>query len=114
MGLDQTAYIKDVDGNEIELQYWRKHNALNGFMHSLFLNKGNDGEFNCEELELSAEDIDDLERLVVEDELPETHGFFFGGDSRTDEFQKKETLKFIVAAREHLEYGDKVFYSCSW
>ena len=52
MGLDQTAYTKKINGDHVEIQYWRKHNALDGWMESLWRTKGNDGQWNCQELEL--------------------------------------------------------------
>lgn len=111
MGLDQTAYTRNKDGDQIEIQYWRKHNALDGWMEALWRTKGNDGEWNCSELELKMHDIEQLEAVVVNDELPETCGFFYGGDSRFSEQQKEATLEFISNAYDTLREGKKVFYS---
>ena len=111
MGLDQTAYTKNKEGVNIIIQDWRKHNALDGWMEALWRTKGNDGEWNCSELELTMHDIEQLEAVVVNDELPETHGFFYGGDSRLDEYKKEQTLKFISDAYDTLREGNKVFYS---
>ena len=110
MGLDQTAYTKNKKGEQEEIQYWRKHNALDGWMEALWHTKGNDGEWNCSELELTMHDIEQLEAVVVNDELPETHGFFYGGDSRFSEYQKEQTLEFICNAYDTLREGKKVFY----
>ena len=112
MGLDQQAYTKDKEGTCHPIQDWRKHNALDGWMQSLWRTKGNDGEWNCSELELNAHDIEQLEAVVENDELPETHGFFYGGDSRFSEYQKEATLEFIKEANKLLAEGKKVFYSC--
>ena len=114
MGLDQTAYTKDKKGDQVEIQYWRKHNALDGWMEALWRTKGNDGEWNCKELELTAHDIEQLEAVVENDALPETHGFFYGSDSRHDEYQKEATVQFIREAYDTLRKGKKVFYSCWW
>ena len=111
MGLDQTAYTKNKDGEQEEIQYWRKHNALDGWMEALWRTKGNDGEWNCSELELTMQDIEQLEACVVNDSLPETSGFFYGGDSRLDEYKKEQTLEFISDAYDTLREGKKVFYS---
>ena len=46
--------------------------------------------------------------------LPETSGFFFGGDSRYDEEKKKVTLEFIEEAKLALDEGKEVFYQNSW
>lgn len=111
MGLDQTAYTRDKEGEQIQIQWWRKHNALDGWMEALWRTKGNDGEWNCSELELKMHDIEQLEAVVVNDELPETCGFFYGGDSRFSEQQKEATLEFISNAYDTLREGKKVFYS---
>ena len=123
MGLDQTAYTKKRNGEQVEIQYWRKHNALDGWMESLWRTKGNDGEWNCQELELTLEDINRLEDVVENDLLPETHGFFFGNDSRFGENKKEITLEFIEDAKRLLKRKwwerllnkkKKVFYQCWW
>ena len=111
MGLDQDAYIKNKKGEKEYIHYWRKHNALDGWMEALWRTKGNDGSWNCSELELTKADLDKLEDVVKRDALPETHGFFYGGDSRQSAYQKKETLKFILEAKYLLDEGEKVFYS---
>ena len=112
MGLDQNAYIKDENGQQESIQYWRKHNALDGWMEALWRTKGNDGSWNCSELELTKADIERLEDVVKRDALPETSGFFYGADSRQSAYQKKETLKSIIEAKYLLDEGEKVFYSC--
>ena len=114
MGLDQSAYTKDKKGNEQEIAYWRKHNALDGWMQNLYHRKGNCGDWNCAELELTKEDIDDLEEVVVNDDLPETVGFFYGADSRLDEYKKEQTLEFIKEAKVLLEQGERIYYSPSY
>ena len=111
MGLDQSAYHKDEDGHCNTIQDWRKHNALEGWMQSLWVTKGGKGEFNCEVMELDVHDIKQLEALVVNDELPETIGFFLGGDSRHSEYQKEKDLAFIKDAYKILAEGKKIYYS---
>ena len=114
MGLDQTAYTKDKDGQQCEIAYWRKHNALDGWMESRWRSKGNDHSWNNQEAELTLEDIKDLEEDVRSDNLPETTGFFYGADSRFDEFKKEQTLEFIEDAKVLLEQGEKIYYECSY
>ena len=111
MGLDQQAYTKDKEGQCETIQDWRKHNALDGWMQSLWTTKGGTGEWNCSEVELNMHDIEQLEACVVSDSLPETMGFFYGGDSRLDEYKKEQTLEFISNAYDTLREGNKVFYS---
>ena len=87
---------------------WRKHPNLQGFMESKWCGGG---EFNCEDLELTLEDIDELEEAVNSADLPETGGFFFGSDS--SEYYKEQDLEFCNDARKALADGYTVIYS-SW
>lgn len=114
MGLDQRAYYKDKDDEQVEIQWWRKHNALQGWMESLWRDKGGTGEFNCVPVELTNDDLADLQDAVTNNELPETVGFFFGGDSRLDKEQKEATLEFIKDANKVLASGNKVYYDSWW
>lgn len=131
MGLDMYAYVaakekqnqqywdeydlpedqKTVDKPR-EIAYWRKHPNLHGWMHRLWNEKGNSGEFNGDELELTWQDIDRLEEAIKNNELPGTTGFFFGSDA--DEYYKDEDLAFVRNARAELFLGLKVFYNSSW
>ena len=131
MGLDMYAYVAKKE-NEMreyfesydyktdsgpvpkprEIAYWRKHPNLHGWMHRLWNEKGYSGDFNGDELELTAEDLDRLEFAVEHGKLPATSGFFFGNDA--DQHYKADDLKFIQDARAELIVGMKVFYNSSW
>jgi hypothetical protein len=74
----------------------------------------NDSSFNGVPLQLSAKHIDRLEQDVIGGNLPETQGFFFGADSRDDDYCKEKTLAFIATARQAIKDGEKVFYNSSW
>ena len=109
-----------------ELAYWRKHPSLHGWMEQLWLRKNGfpstsdqqfiEGRqapsFNGIELELTWEDVDELERAVRHGKLPFTEGFFFGKPS--DNYYYDEDLKFCVNAKAELFLGLKVFYNSSW
>lgn len=95
-----------------ELAYWRKHPNLHGWMQRLWESKGNQGGFNGDELELTWQDLDDLELAVTHGQLPGTSGFFFGEDS--DSHYRAQDLEFIKNARAELFLGLKVFYNSSW
>ena len=141
MGLDMYAYVAARAGqqdefykgaewdNEIkdhrnpnvnrprEIAYWRKHPNLHGWMARLWLaREGNElrdvNNFNGIELELEADDLDLLEYVVKERELPGTSGFFFGNDA--DDYYYNDDLKFIQMARAEMFMGFKVFYNSSW
>jgi hypothetical protein len=141
MGLDMYAYVAAKAGQQAEfyegsewdpdhkehrnpnvnkprdIAYWRKHPNLHGWMAQRWLQReGNElretDNFNGIEFELTAEDLDDLERAVKKRQLPATSGFFFGSDA--DQHYYNEDLKFIQAARAEMFLGLKVFYNSSW
>ena len=123
MGLDQYATARkgepqqDAEGytyyeDTMELVYWRKHPNLQGWMESLWHVKGNSGEFNCVDLELTLDDLDSLEKSLDNEALPETVGFFFGGDA--DDHYAEADREFIVAARAAIKQGYTVIYSSWW
>jgi hypothetical protein len=110
------GYNYEIDASTVpkprELAYWRKHPNLHGWMHRLWNEKGHAGDFNGDELELTAEDLDRLEHVIEHNKLPSTQGFFFGNDA--DDHYKAQDLKFIQDARTELIAGMKVFYNSSW
>jgi len=118
MGLDMYAYTAakeqaDYETSQREIAYWRKHPNLHGWMERLAKSKNVEyGTFNGVELELTWQDLDELERAVTHDQLPSTQGFFFGNES--DDFYKEQDLEFIKKARAELFMGLKVFYNSSW
>ena len=123
MGLDQYAMARkgesktDEEGFEyyedsMELAYWRKHPNLQGWMQDLWYTKGGEGEFNCVDLELEAEDLDLLEERLDEEALPETTGFFFGTDSSIH--YAEQDREFIREARAAIKQGYTVVYSSWW
>lgn len=140
MGLDQEAYVainageregywssenydKDLsDPTKLSeprvISTWRKHPNLHGWMEQLWLKRNPDIQrdpdavFNGVELELTNQDIEDLERAVRHGQLPVTTGFFFGGNS--DDHYLEQDLEFCRQARFELFIGLKVFYNSSW
>ena len=142
MGLDQYAYVAakegeydqyyeeydaDDDAKTVtkprEIAYWRKHPNLQGWMENLWkfrlLAKGKEpkestwgSSFNGIELELTWEDLEQLEADINEGLLPRTSGFFFGDDS--SDYYKEQDLEFIKQARSEIFCGLRVFYNSSW
>lgn len=94
-----------------EIAYWRKHPDLHGYMHNLWESKGNDGDFNGDELELTWADLENLERAITYNQLPETSGFFFG--SSRDRSADADLI-FVKNAKAEIFCGLKVFYNSSW
>jgi hypothetical protein len=123
MGLDMYAYTAakaglDWDGkNQREIAYWRKHPNLHGWMEQLWRDKKDQHNidapmFNGIELELTWEDLDQLEEDIQNDRLPSTSGFFFGDNS--DNYYREQDLEFVRKAKAELFTGLKVFYNSSW
>lgn len=105
-------YPEGGTSKPIELAYWRKHPSLHGWMEQLYRKRGGTSEFNGVELELSWDDIDELERAVIHGKLPFTEGFFFGKPA--DNVYYEDDLKFCKDAKAEIFLGFKVFYNSSW
>ena len=142
MGLDMYAYVASKRGqyNEFyenaefdgttndfesdtvtkpyELAYWRKHPNLHGWMEQLWVSKGRPRQsvgwpiFNGIELDLTWDDLDNLERAIRHGQLPDTEGFFFGKPS--DNHYYEQDLEFVNNAKAEVFLGLKVFYNSSW
>lgn len=126
MGLDQYAFrvrksavisdleferrINGVDTYE-EIYYWRKVPRLEGFMQRLYEEKGGEDVFNCCFVRLDLGDLKRLKRDVVNGDLPETTGFFFGSHREED---MQSILDFIKKAQDVILEGDAVYYSSWW
>ncbi len=133
MGLDQYAYMtkvklsKAVDfGEELneatksdknaydEINYWRKHPNLQGWMQKLYEKKGGQNpDFNCSPVALTQEDIDNLAQDILDNNLPQTSGFFFGESIRDTE-QEQHDLEFCKQASGAIKEGYTVFYDSWW
>ena len=125
MGLDMYAFAvskRDAIGEfemardceREELHYWRKHHDLHGWMENLYRSKGGDAEsFNCIPVELTLDDLDDLQQALLDDNLPRTQGFFFG-DNPPDLETMREDLMFIQKCRIAIKEGKVVYYDSWW
>ena len=113
MGLDQMAYAQEhgvEDQQDIATQ--RKHPNLQGYMEKLWRERGGEGEFNCVSVELTEQDIYALRSAIQGKDLPETQGFFYGGDS--DYYYLEDDLLFCSKALELIKEGKKIYYSSWW
>ena len=124
MGLDMYAFsvaknagngqfVISEDADRSDLAYWRKFNALHGWMEDLACANGFDGEFNCVPVLLSPDDIDDLEITINESALQPRAGFFFGNQQIYPE-DIESTRKFIADARAAFADGQDVYYNSWW
>jgi hypothetical protein len=89
-----------VRSMDIDLGYWRKHPDLHGYIVKTFAKNGID---DCEEIELSADNIRDIIRAIKAKALPKTSGFFFG---ESDGSEYDEDLKILNEALTWLEASD--------
>ncbi|CAB5220444.1 hypothetical protein UFOVP236_58 [uncultured Caudovirales phage] len=128
MGLDMYAYrLKAAEGYSLpntdvkfdlhehdQFHYWRKHHDLHGWMRKVYECKGGTGpDFNCNSVRLEEEDLDALQVAILERQLPQTQGFFFGSNEPDDE-SDSDDLKFIQAARDAIREGYAVYYDSWW
>jgi hypothetical protein len=139
MGLDQYAITKLLDkaptldqdlhdpdlihyfnaAERIEICRWRKHPHLQGWMERIWRARKDpysSEDFNCIELELTKQDILELQDAVTKGTLMErayrTSGFFFGNPA--DEFYKEQDLQFCKQALDLIQHGFKVYYDSWW
>lgn len=128
MGLDMYAYkvkkgvitesvdfdLPESSDDHEEFFYWRKHPNLHGWMEDLYRDKGGkDESFNCSNVQLTEEDVNNLESDIKDGLLPETAGFFFGTDESSEE-EKNTDLEFVERAREAISEGYDVYYTSWW
>ena len=140
MGLDQLAYSRPAtatnDDTDECLVQWRKHPNVQGWMERLWrkqkygdaatpdpiTGEGYSNEtymndpFNCEELELTADDIErlrlDIQNKTLNGGHGDTTGFFFGDNA--DEEYREDDIKFCDRAEYMLKNGYKVIYYSWW
>ena len=125
MGLDMYAFAvskRDAIGEfemaqdceKEELHYWRKHHDLHGWMENLYRDKGGDAQsFNCIPVELTVDDLDNLQQAILDDALPRTQGFFFG-DNPPDLESMRDDLMFVQKCRIAIKEGKVVYYDSWW
>lgn len=135
MGLDMYAYSVDageVGDKQVDIEvsslhsvdrnffYWRKFNALHGWMEDLYRAKGGEDEsFNCSTVRLMPEDLLNLKNvlaaLLIGDysALPPRTGFFFGpGEIYPEDISSLSD--FIAKAETALNEGKAILYDSWW
>ena len=127
MGLDMYAFTVNADSvgdatvdvaldanTATEICYWRKFNALHGWMEDLYRQKrGLRHDFNCTTVRLTANDLDRLEMDTGNNKLVPVNGFFFGAQE-IDSEDLESVSDFIKVARQALANGKAVFYDSWW
>jgi hypothetical protein len=102
----------DIGENTIAFMVGLKNNTSN-------ITQVQRATFNCNRFWLSREILDKLEETIRTDQLPATQGFFFGNDSYEEEKealaeQKAYDLGFVEKAKDTLNKGEQVYYTCWW
>lgn len=126
MGLDMYAFAVNADSvgegvvdvalgdDAMQISYWRKFNALHGWMEDLYrLKRGVRHDFNCTTVRLTLSDLDRLEMDVGANKLVPRNGFFFGSQEIYPE-DLESVGDFVKVARQAIADGKAVFYDSWW
>ena len=96
-----------------EIAYWRKFNALHGWMEDLYRAKGGgNNPFNCDYVRLTPDDLKQL-KADMKKGLQPRQGFFWGAQEIYPE-DIKTTKKFIKDATAEMKSGRAVVYTSWW
>lgn len=116
MGLDMYFRARPKQPTE-EIAYWRKHNALHHWFEQYAIAQKlveSPDDFNCVDVPLISELLDQLEADVREGKLEPTKGLFFGATEYDPKEYMEDDLAAIAKARERLAEGDDVVYTSWW
>jgi hypothetical protein len=96
---------------KLDIGYWRKHPNLHGYIVDTFA----DGRDDCQEIELSVEDVHRIIDAITKRKLPDTEGFFFGTSS-DDEDDIEGDIVILKRALEWAISGEfnTLVYQASW
>ena len=110
---DATVDVALGDGAD-PISYWRKFNALHGWMEDLYRLKGGAKDsFNCTTLRLDLKDLERLEMDVGANKLVPRNGFFFGSQEIYPE-DLESVADFVKVSRQCIAEGKAVFYDSWW
>ena len=110
---DATVDVALGDGAD-QISYWRKFNALHGWMEDLYRLKGGAKDsFNCTTLRLDLKDLERLEMDVGANKLVPRNGFFFGSQEIYPE-DLESVADFVKMSRQCIAEGKAVFYDSWW
>lgn len=101
----------------LEMGYWRKHPNLHGHIVNTYA----EGVDECQEIELTADDLLEIAKSIRAKSLPHTDGFFFGDSSWHDGKEEEYAAIFEKAAAwlsaefdRQKEFYRSVYYRASW
>lgn len=118
-GIVNYAALEEANIEICELAYWRKFNNLHGWMERLYADKGGTDQFNCQSVQLTMDDLDQLERDVMDDPLKKfrpVSGAFFGSQHALTPDDKSNILGFVGLAKAFLRLNPEgaVYYDSCW
>lgn len=116
-----TNYNRDSTN---EVHYWRKFNALHGFIVQNFAN----GVDECQEIPLSKDDVKEIIKALKESKdlaekgetdqlpMPPVGGFFFGTTEVGDYYKEcvNESIPVFEELLKDFTDNDVVYYVASW
>ena len=119
MGLDQYAYVEEPGSPKERFAYWRKHTELDNWMRELYHSRGHTEEFNCIDLELFKEDLDNFERDVLYTRQSIDNNVLYNGHNPNQKdlhylsmaFKYEEDYMFLMKSRMYLNKGYRVYYA---
>ncbi len=102
----------EVKGKTLRLGYWRKHPNLHGFIVKEFAA----GVDECQRIDLSIENCQQIIDATKKNALPETKGFFFGVSQPEDDADTIEQLEKAIKWAQVKEEGvsRSIVYRASW
>lgn len=123
MGLDMYLYKRNKKTDELtEIGYWRKHNALHGFMSTF-----TDHEIeNLEHLPLTKDNLEEIlelaeaivrKDLAPESAMPTTEGFFYGSYEYDEWYfhRMEDTIKIMKGALTDINFDEEeAIYQAWW
>ena len=97
--------------SNMEIWYGRKENEIHGWMQQK--SGKTPEEFNCVDLDLTPEILDEFEFAMKSGGLVPTPGFFFGSPGTNEQVQEA-AQKLLTAARTALVEGKQPYYTSWW
>lgn len=107
------VYIPEEHSKE-EVGYYRKFNALHGWLENEYRNNGGTEKFNCVRINITLDILKKLKKVVKNKELIPTEGFFFGDQNPVTKEQYKNLKKFIKYCKQEIKDGWYITYTSWW
>lgn len=125
MGLDMYAFFVEKENaisdgecrlayGQVEDYYWRKDYNLHDWMEKLWEKRTgntNRSDFNCVQIRLYKEDIEELEEAIKSWEIDDSEPFSF---KKYNSNMKEHDLQFCHDAKEAIKDGYAVYYDSWW